>query len=959
MLKAGEYFRCIKKDDDIVVGTLVLIQEIAEKEISFGCLKTTYNSDIDSFLKHFEHEPKGREQRQQQINELVNEIDTFNAKSERLLITVSEEEQSTSTAMVVADKWALKQQDLNKAKIQLQKIEQDMLTKQEKLKALLSEKKNAFEHSLAKFKEKVGKIEETIWSLNLYLGIGEQVVQLRDGERCLATDKVKIRQKLLFMDEECVINAEKGGIDFQKIEEFDKWLLRKDHLKQVLPENKGIVALRVRRKEKDYGDPWSSAAANHENMKTYFLIRNGQCVWRVYATINTGDVLFPRSDDFDEFFYDRWFDKKPLRPGSIEFAKSMKAADAKRRHYLRILLVLQGLFDRTEVFAPFEGDRVNICDRRESEQVLEFIKDDENLLSDGRPRFFEWLRDMNSRLDVGHRIIGVFDNYDYGLPRRKQHEHGRIIPRSACYPGNNELHTIEEKDRDGDFIIRYERDEEIYVRSRFWSNESRKPKVRASCRLEPTDKCFIAFDVATVEDIEFYLNSRIDRHNYIALVPLLHKCLELKEQEQKTEAPFKKMLVGLIAKKFEVEIAKVEKEIDEYISFYKFQFKTHRALTKNDTNAVNMIMADYGARLKQSRVRAIVRLSFIPLMQKIHSQLRIPIDGVVDDRVMYIGHKKDNLFVSYEAMNDENVFVCEKTWKRRGKGVELQKTRPWVIVDKRFERWLSLHNNERWESWVLNPRLTSVFTDMEREEARKQVFEKLNKNLYDKCFLPLAITWVQKQGIMQVHWSDGDVKDGTFATINVKISRTKDGITTELFGSCHYCDFDGDFEKWIDSDLKKYCRDHGLIIWSDYKNIEQYKRKLVERKESQKKQSEISEKADALVGFIQKQMYDTYMVDEYAKFTTSNHVSLWEKHKKDIEPNFRLWWFERRIQFLFEKGHDMTGKTVGEALELCAKLGYKDPKKVWHEQDEERTEIPRELRLIEVKNAREPVVQRT
>lgn len=296
MLRPGEYFRCIKKDGNISAGVLVYIFDVAEDEVKFGCGEIEYTTDFNDFMKCYVHEPKGREIRQKEISELVATIDTFNMESEKLLLTVSKEDKpSTSTDIVVANQWDLKTNDLNKAKIQLQKIQSNMLTKQKQLENLLAEKKAAFENRLAKFKEKASKLEETIWSLNLYLGIGEEVIQLRDGERCPASDMVRIRQKLLFMDEECAVAAEKGGIDFQKIEEFDRWVIAKNHIDQLLPEKKGVVALRVRREEKDYGDPWVTAHANKENMKTYFLIRNGECIWRVYATIKTGEVLFPRS----------------------------------------------------------------------------------------------------------------------------------------------------------------------------------------------------------------------------------------------------------------------------------------------------------------------------------------------------------------------------------------------------------------------------------------------------------------------------------------------------------------------------------------------------------------------------------------------------------------------------------------------------------------------------------------
>jgi len=48
------------------------------------------------------------------------------------------------------------------------------------------------------------------------------------------------------MDEETTLYTEEGGIDFKNLDAFDKWLCEPKHLQQILPETKGIIALRLR-----------------------------------------------------------------------------------------------------------------------------------------------------------------------------------------------------------------------------------------------------------------------------------------------------------------------------------------------------------------------------------------------------------------------------------------------------------------------------------------------------------------------------------------------------------------------------------------------------------------------------------------------------------------------------------------------------------------------------------------
>lgn len=57
------------------------------------------------------------------------------------------------------------------------------------------------------------------------------------------------------MDEESAIAAEDGGIDVAGIEAFDAWLTSDPaHLAQALPEERGVLAIMARRKERDHGN---------------------------------------------------------------------------------------------------------------------------------------------------------------------------------------------------------------------------------------------------------------------------------------------------------------------------------------------------------------------------------------------------------------------------------------------------------------------------------------------------------------------------------------------------------------------------------------------------------------------------------------------------------------------------------------------------------------------------------
>ncbi len=84
------------------------------------------------------------------------------------------------------------------------------------------------------------------------------------------------------MDEE-VATTENDGLDFQDVDIFDGWLMENGNYKTLLPEPKGVIVFRPRRNRKDYGDAYENLAKNPYNMMTYLLIRNGDCLYRIYS----------------------------------------------------------------------------------------------------------------------------------------------------------------------------------------------------------------------------------------------------------------------------------------------------------------------------------------------------------------------------------------------------------------------------------------------------------------------------------------------------------------------------------------------------------------------------------------------------------------------------------------------------------------------------------------------------
>ena len=148
--------------------------------------------------------------------------------------------------------------------------------------------------------EKVTEVlEGRIHTVELYAGLQEELVCVREGDPADPDAKVHLMQRMHFMDEESLARYEAGGMDFEDVEAFDQWLARDGNFGRILPHKRCVVAFRIRRDSKDYGglDAFIKFRFNQLNEKTFLYIRNGRQLWRMCTSVEFGEELFPRRED--------------------------------------------------------------------------------------------------------------------------------------------------------------------------------------------------------------------------------------------------------------------------------------------------------------------------------------------------------------------------------------------------------------------------------------------------------------------------------------------------------------------------------------------------------------------------------------------------------------------------------------------------------------------------------------
>ncbi|MDZ7912961.1 MAG: hypothetical protein U5O16_14190 [Rhodococcus sp. (in: high G+C Gram-positive bacteria)] len=532
---------------------------------------------------------------------------------------------AAETKRAVATRRADLARTMHSAHARHEELRSELERRRCELEADFARQRAELDAQIAPMKQQLARMQEMMWTVDLYLGRDEHVELIRDGAPAAADTPITIRQRVLVMAEESLVLMDRRstGMDARDLDAFTEWITADPaNLDRVLPEQRGVVVLIPTRVRSDSGNAFEDEARDAENSRSWWLLRNGEKLYLLTADITVGDRVLPRRAEFVEVFDRRLFGfgraaGEPLVPGSDEWMKLERQADARRRHYMRIMLVLQGIVERTPVWHPLPPAGVNLLtvEAQDSGTVV-LIQDDETSiqLGDGRESFGQWQRRLNAKMRPGMRIIGdwhasAFDDLRRdGDVRYRAARHPRLHPRSVgCVPESGVPHLIEDR-RDGGVIVRYTRTDTVWKRDVpipdrpgyvYGGEMPVTPSSRASCLVLPTDSWVLPFDLATREELQYYLNSRDDRSaHFLTMVPTLRSAIAAKDSEAQAEGPFRVLLAAqLIDAGAEPET--VDGVLDELVHWWKLANTWAKPLNGNPTHegrAVRQILAEYRSR---------------------------------------------------------------------------------------------------------------------------------------------------------------------------------------------------------------------------------------------------------------------------------------------------------------------------------------------------------------------------
>jgi hypothetical protein len=893
------------------------------------------------------------------IDKAEQEADAFKAALTDGTLHVDDAGALAGTALVKAGSAQDAKRTVALVRNRAQKMRLRMESKQRDLANRLAGMTSALEKRMREMQKLVDHAERAIFTINLYLGAGENFELLRDGEPAPAEEAIAVRQTVLFMDEECALRAEDDGIDAREIESFDKWLLEDErNLTQVLPETKGLVCLRPRKKVRDYGDAWLDKMMRRENHRSYFLVKNGQKVWRFWSTYEAQERLMPKEDEFLSYFEERdyvfdhknpgggHYETRRLKPGSEKWMQAQDKAKQAELPYRQFFLMLQGLLDRTTLFHPLPGP-VSLENPNTWGTVVRIVKDAEKTLSDGKERFAALQDRVNRELDVGMRIVGNFESqqfWDANGSRYKSRDsdgNQRITPKGAEYPRTEDIQTLEGR-RHGGFIFRFERHEKNWRRD--WREGIDRFEHRATCVVMPHDKFILNIDHpdVTPERLRYHLGSRLDREHYGFMFPAIKAAIAALEEEAATEAPFCLLLTGLISRSVpETTVEEAQAWVPDLVRWWKLKNRHHRALSKDDAKAVRMIVAEAKRRKKAGEYGHGSQEGEHDTV----SQILNLIPGA-----MFIGRRSYGDYVVYSPMNDETVYVQENRWSKDRRKHTVAK---WKIPGAAWRSWHCLHKTVLWDNWKHNASPFEHVTDEERvallDQAWEREVEQWSKPYHSPWDTrhtnpPMAAGLV----LLARAWTPGEVgrlyyyphgvnehldhdnryfvlEDGPdhVKYVEVRWKRTPDRKLHLLavldYSDRHTVGFDPEKPPWR---AKDYGRQLGQkVFFVNEPAVKAMEGRIKKAKVRAKERDALFNKGYAYRREVDKLWHADVMAKEFTKFLDDfGDPELWEGHKKTLKlPSADHCPFAGAVQRacveLLEKGIDPAGYTLKALIE--------------------------------------------
>lgn len=399
------------------------------------------------------------------VNRILSEIKDL---SRQLSLFDQDAPESSTAVMCISGSTNITKykNDLEAAKKKLPELQKELKDATEILCLWMTAESYPLQCQYDTIENTLDKVNERIFHVELYGGLLDKIHQFSDGKPAPINTPVHVMQRICYMDEECLLDYDAGGMNFEKIPDFCKWLLRKNNRDRIFPFPRCVVAFQVRRNTKDYDNLniFIKIAQEEEDTKTYLFIRNGEKMYYIGSGIDFQPKLFPNKNEFNftEAMYARihwdkveelipartyedmlreykenkklsrkWKEENPKKDDwdnpyigklrdfsekkyhrvdsdTVYFDDINHKISTEAKKYNRIALILQGLFDRSEVFNPHVPVKLYKPEDFAAHIKLTY-EEDHTLYAGEKPDFEAYRNKLNETLCEGAWTVGQFD----------------------------------------------------------------------------------------------------------------------------------------------------------------------------------------------------------------------------------------------------------------------------------------------------------------------------------------------------------------------------------------------------------------------------------------------------------------------------------------------------------------------------------------------------------------------
>jgi hypothetical protein len=386
-------------------------------------------------------------------------------------------------------------------------------------------------------------LQKGVQSLGLYTGEGVEVRRLASGESAAPEDKLVFLRSVLAMDEEYLVNLQadgrSGGADHEDFDDFVEQLTRDPSLMQrVLPYPRMVVLMRYRRTDRIYfeDDSIQSAIANVEynkpNRVQFLLIRDGDNLFQVWSELTTQSIpaLFPTASMGDQAF--RGVKGETIGIDDLNLSEAKGRFDDLVRVYKNLLILLWGLNDREGLFGPFYDPSTwtaaGFTDEDFQARHFRFWDPDGDALrlGTGRPSFRRWARAQNGWLRSGARVVAMRGMLASSPALGEHNDMSPRQPHAVRAIGDVAYEFVVRSTKKG-HVVAVDGGRMVYPRER--GRRAYRLEQTFDVPLDETDHGFsergtlrwLCLDMIEAADIDHYLESRLDRPDYMSFYGLL------------------------------------------------------------------------------------------------------------------------------------------------------------------------------------------------------------------------------------------------------------------------------------------------------------------------------------------------------------------------------------------------------------------------------------------------------